>query len=244
MIHLRKATNNQGVLIGPFVGDTDGRTPMTTLAVSAADIRLSANGGVQAAKNAGGAAHSANGWYTLSLDSVDTAACGRLQLTVNKAGALPVRLDCMVLDQDVYDSLVLGSRDLPVDTAAIQASLDAIQSSVSSGAAVSNSPVSASGTTTLVRDRTYKTDAGARQLDMTVSGIDLTGSAVDIRDTWSPYTVVPGVCADKGASTQHLVFEIDNSVTATLRPGTRRWEIVATYGAEPVHVAFVTVTVV
>lgn len=106
--------------MGPFVDDTDGKTPETGLTIQKADVRLSKNGGDMAAANAdqgesdAGAAHDELGLYDVSLDATDTATLGILRLDIQKSGALPVWEEFQVLPANVYDSLV-GSDYLQVD---------------------------------------------------------------------------------------------------------------------------------
>ena len=95
------------VLIGPFIDDTDGKTAETGLTLSQADIKLSKNGQALAQKNDDtAAAHDANGYYNCELDATDTNTEGTLTLIVHESGALPVRMDFMVLSQAAYASLV------------------------------------------------------------------------------------------------------------------------------------------
>lgn len=109
MLFLKQSTASQAVLLGPFVDDTDGATAETGLTIANTDIRLSANGGNMAAKNSGGGTHDENGWYTITLDATDTATVGRLQISCKVAGALAVFMECQVLEEDIYDSLIGAS---------------------------------------------------------------------------------------------------------------------------------------
>ena len=77
--------------IGPFLDDTDGKTAEVGLSIAQADIQLSKNGGAFAQSNhSGGAAHDADGWYQLILDTTDTNTLGRLIVQIAESGALPV----------------------------------------------------------------------------------------------------------------------------------------------------------
>jgi hypothetical protein len=105
MMILRQSTASQAVLIGPFLDSTDGVTAETSLTINAADVRLSKNGANIVGKNSGGGTHDENGWYTITLDATDTNTVGRLQLHVAAAGALPVWLECHVLEEAIYDAL-------------------------------------------------------------------------------------------------------------------------------------------
>ena len=107
------------VLLGPFVDDTDGKTPETALDVTGmdcdlykgttrSDLTLTASGGDN------DCVHVANGYYSLELTAGNTDTAGRLRITVNVAGALPVWHDFFVLPAQVYDALV-GTDKLEVD---------------------------------------------------------------------------------------------------------------------------------
>ena len=109
MQYLRQSTASQSVLLGPFIDDTDGKTAETGLTIANTDIRLSANGGNMAAKNSGGGTHDEAGWYTVTFDATDSATVGRLQVSVDVAGALPVFAEFQVLEEAVYDALFAAS---------------------------------------------------------------------------------------------------------------------------------------
>jgi len=123
MTQLLKQSTAATIKIGPFVDSTDGVTAETGLTISQADIRLSKNGGAFAqTNNATGATHDENGYYGVPLDTTDTNTLGRLRVAVNESGALPVWQDFMVVNANVYDSLVGGSDNLQVDTVQIEGS--------------------------------------------------------------------------------------------------------------------------
>lgn len=103
--YLRQSTASQSRTLGPFLDDTDGKTPETALTIAAADVKLSANGGAAANKNSGGGTHRVNGEYSLTFDAADTANVGELLVSVVVAGALPVRAKFVVLSAAVYDAL-------------------------------------------------------------------------------------------------------------------------------------------
>lgn len=106
---LRQATNSQSVAIGPFVDDTDFKTPETGLTIANTDIKLVVNGGSSANKNSGGGTHRVNGVYGITFDSTDTATVGELELSVYVSGALIVFDKFTVLEEDVYDALFAAS---------------------------------------------------------------------------------------------------------------------------------------
>jgi len=107
------------VKFGPFVDQTDGFTPETSLTISQTDIRLTKNGGDFAqTNNAAGATHDENGYYDVPLDTTDTNTLGTLRVAVNESGALSVWQDFMIVPANVWDSL-FGSDRLQVHAAEI-----------------------------------------------------------------------------------------------------------------------------
>lgn len=107
------------VVIGPFVDDTDGKTPETGLTISQADCQLTKNAGAMAQKNnATAASHLGGGHYKVPLSTTDTNTLGLLRLYVNEGGALPAWLDMMVMPANVWDSL-FGADRLQVHAAEI-----------------------------------------------------------------------------------------------------------------------------
>ncbi len=101
---------------GPFLDDTDGKTAETALTISQADIRLSKNGGDFAqTADVSGAVHDEFGWYDVPIHATDVNNTGRLKVSIQKSGALPVWHDFMVLSSLVYDSMIVGDDNLQVD---------------------------------------------------------------------------------------------------------------------------------
>jgi hypothetical protein len=115
------ADTSMNLKIGPFVSSSDGYTPMTGLTISQSDIRLSKNGGDFAqSSDTGGASHDENGWYDLTLSTSDTNSEGNLVVAIDKAGALPVWVDIMIVPITVFNSLVGGSDYLQTDVRQIE----------------------------------------------------------------------------------------------------------------------------
>ncbi|AMV26117.1 hypothetical protein VT84_17090 [Gemmata sp. SH-PL17] len=105
-IYLRQSTASQEVPLGYFVSSTDGVTPQTGLTIANTDIKLWANGATTLAnKNSGGATHIAGGVYYCVLDATDTATIGPFVIFINVSGALAVRVECVVLAANVFDTL-------------------------------------------------------------------------------------------------------------------------------------------
>ena len=103
------------VKVGPFVDSTDGNTEETALTIANTDIKIWVAGATTLAnKNSGGATHISNGIYYCVLDATDTATLGSLVVFVHVSGALAVRVECVVLAANVYDSLIGGGDVLDV----------------------------------------------------------------------------------------------------------------------------------
>ncbi len=119
MSFLRQATAVD-VLIGPFVDATDGDAEEGGLTITPSDVRLSINGQTAAAKtDVTNAAHDADGFYNCELDATDTATVGILVLYVHVAGALAVRHEYQVLEENVYDLLFKAAATGGTDIASI-----------------------------------------------------------------------------------------------------------------------------
>lgn len=105
-IFLRQSTASQEVPLGYFVDSTDGNTEETALTIANTDIKIWKAGATTLAnKNSGGATHISNGIYYAVLDATDTDTIGSLRIFVHVSGALAVKVDCVVLDEAVYDVL-------------------------------------------------------------------------------------------------------------------------------------------
>jgi len=101
---LKQSTASQVIQLGPFVDDTDFKTAETALSIANTDIKLRTHAATShASKNSGGATHIANGYYHSTLDATDTATLGRLDVSVNVAGALPVYKSFMVEAAGKFD---------------------------------------------------------------------------------------------------------------------------------------------
>lgn len=127
MWYLRQSTASQEIPLGPFVDSTDGNTAETGLTIANTDIKLFKTGAtVQVNKNSGGATHIANGNYYTVLDATDTDTIGPLRISVHIAGALAVWLDCIVLDEAIYDWLfgtTAPNTQTPLDAAGVRAAI-------------------------------------------------------------------------------------------------------------------------
>lgn len=98
--------------VGPFLDETDGHTPETGLTIVRADCQLSKNGGAFAQKdNTGGGTHDTDGWYSISGATTDVDTKGRLKLQIDVAGALPVWVEFLVVEENIYDMLFSNNHD-------------------------------------------------------------------------------------------------------------------------------------
>ena len=108
-IPLKQSTASQEIPLGHFVDDADGKTPETGLTIANTDIKLWKSGATTLAnKNSGGATHISGGIYYAVLDATDTDTVGPLVAFVLVSGALPVRVECMVLPAATYDAQIGG----------------------------------------------------------------------------------------------------------------------------------------
>jgi hypothetical protein len=115
-IYLKQSTASQEIPLGYFVDSTDGNTEETALTIANTDIKLWKAGATTLAnKNSGGGTHISNGIYYAVLDATDTDTLGSMIVFVHVSGALPVRVECVVLAANVYDSLIGGGDLLQVD---------------------------------------------------------------------------------------------------------------------------------
>ena len=108
-----KADTNTEVLIGPAVAVGDGFTPVTTLSLSTADeAEIIKYGGAtpltvtSISANGFAAITSADGYYTLDITTGNSDTEGFLTVLINDDSLiLPIRVDFMVVNANVYDSL-------------------------------------------------------------------------------------------------------------------------------------------
>lgn len=115
-IPLKHLTDSQEIPLGYFLDSTDGNTEETGLTIANTDIKLWKRGATTLVnKNSGGATHISNGVYYCVLNGVDTNTLGSLIVFVHVSGALAVRVECEVMIDNRYNSLVAGTDKLQVD---------------------------------------------------------------------------------------------------------------------------------
>lgn len=120
-MRLLKQNTATTLLLGPFLDDTDGKTPETGLTIAQADVLLWKEGGTTLAQknDSTSCTHRSNGMYTCPINTTDTNTLGVLEVSVTKTGAIPLPKTYFVVPANVYDSWVSGSDLLQVDTQAI-----------------------------------------------------------------------------------------------------------------------------
>lgn len=176
-----KQSTAANIKIGPFVDETNGRTPESALTIAQADVELAKNGGTLAQKNDTGSctADGTNGYYTCPINGTDTGTLGVLLVTVDVSGALPVRHEYTVVPAEAYDALVLGTDNITSDLTS--GAITSIGTEVDSSLATYDSPTKtemdtafteikgatwASGSDTLEHIRDKQTDIEADTQDL------------------------------------------------------------------------------
>lgn len=101
---LRQSTASQEVLLGPFLDETDGITPLTALTIANTDIKVWKHGATTLAnKNSGGATHISGGIYYATFDATDTDTIGNGEIRCHPSGALPIKVPFKVQHANLYD---------------------------------------------------------------------------------------------------------------------------------------------
>lgn len=108
-MQLLRANTAVDVLIGPFVEDGDGDSPLTGLSL---DVELSKNGQALADSESAAPTHDSagtvDGYYNCILGTTDTNTEGQLVLVVHHADALPIRHEYMVMAEAAWDSMFVA----------------------------------------------------------------------------------------------------------------------------------------
>jgi len=107
-------------VFGPFVDETDGVTPQTSVSAPTA-ARIWKNGVTSTINLSTGRTpawtHDGDGFYTVGSIASDVDTEGALEIEVTDAAThLPVWKEFEVITQQIRDSLVLGTDNLKVDT--------------------------------------------------------------------------------------------------------------------------------
>lgn len=195
-VFLRQSTAVD-LAIGPFVDATDGVTAESGLTITQPDIRLKKNNANWAQKNAAQTlTHEENGWYEVSLDATDTNTVGRLVVSVQESGALPVWHEFYVLEETIYDALFAASATgaLPVSTGGLTAA------SVATGAIDADALAADAGT-----------ELAAAVWSTATAGLTVAGTI------GKALVDVAGAIGAIKAKTDQLTFTTANKVDATIQ---------------------------
>ena len=108
-----KQSTATAIILGPFLDDSDGKTAEDSLTVANIDVDVykfsdshaltKVNITPAASGSTHDMAHVANGYWSLELTATDTNTLGRMIVTANISGALPVWQEFNVLDGTKYD---------------------------------------------------------------------------------------------------------------------------------------------
>lgn len=191
--------------LGPFLDDTDGKTPETGLTIAAASILLSKAGGAFAAKNESTAltgTGDSHGYYDCILNTTDTNTLGPLKVETVISGALPVWTTFHVLPAHAYDSLMAtaGTDYLPVDAVQIEGAdaTDTITAAVPTVAAI-RAAMEENGASILDTLRDDLAEGG--RLDLLIDGIKAVTDAIPDAGA---FTTMQGNVTDILADTNEL----------------------------------------
>lgn len=100
------------IVVGPFQDDTDFKTAETALTIQKADVKISKNGGTEAAASAdqgasdAGAPHLGSGNYGIAYNTTDSNTNGNIRFTIKESGALVAWRDCIVVPAVKYAEMV------------------------------------------------------------------------------------------------------------------------------------------
>jgi hypothetical protein len=216
---LRQSTASQEVPLGYFLDSADGNTEETALTIANTDVKLHKQGGTSlVSKNSGGATHMANGVYYATLDATDTDTIGMLVLFVHVAGALYVKVECVVLDEAVYDSL-FGTTALSTyaggAVASVTGAVGSVTGNVGGNVVGSVASVTAGVTVTTNNDKTGYTlsSAGIQAVwDALTSALTTVGSVGKL--------LVDNVNATIGSRSSHAAADVWAVATRLLTAGT------------------------
>lgn len=121
-MQLLKEYTATAILIGPFLDETDGTTAEDAIAASDMDLDIykhSDSHPLSQVAVANEPSHIANGYYSLVLEASEVDTLGRLTVTADGVGALPVWHEYQVIASEVYNAFH-GTDYLHVDVREIQ----------------------------------------------------------------------------------------------------------------------------
>jgi len=112
LLQISEATAAQRRILVYLVDDTDGKTPETSVTISAGDVKISKNGAAEA-NHGGTLTELATGtyYYEFSQSELDTA--GFVQFKLIKSGVRTFVKEVQVVPFDPYDAVRMGLTALP-----------------------------------------------------------------------------------------------------------------------------------
>lgn len=128
-MHLLRQNTAVTKRLGPFLDESDGKTPETSLSFAQADLSISKAGGAFASTSDASptVTHDSQGFYSIPFTATDTDTLGDFVFKSNKSGCLPYWDDRFtVVPAAVYDALVAGTGSLTTIAGSLgaQAKLD------------------------------------------------------------------------------------------------------------------------
>lgn len=196
------------LMVGPFIDETNGKDAETGLTITQAEVRLSKNGANIAQKNeATSLTHDELGNYQCKLDTTDTNTEGILTLMVHESGALPIKMDYMVLAQAAFISLVTAK-----DTGFMDVDIKAISTDTTAADNLELFTEVLENGTGLIDTGTFK--AGA--VDANAIGADAITAAKIADDAIAAEHIATGaiVAATFAANAITSTVVADNTITA------------------------------
>jgi hypothetical protein len=107
---VKQSTAGQIIPLGEFLDSTDGNTGEPSLTIANTDIKIWKNGATSlASKNSGGATYISNNVYYATFDATDSNTLGPMVIFVHVAGALAVKVTCIVYPATEYEALFAGT---------------------------------------------------------------------------------------------------------------------------------------
>jgi hypothetical protein len=218
-IYLKQSTASQEIPLGPFVDDTDGKTAETGLTIANTDIKIWKAGATSlVSKNSGGGTHMANGVYSAVLDATDTNTLGSLVIFVSMSGALAVRVECVVLAANIYDSLIGGGDILDVSMTQILGT--AVSTPATAGVLdvnlknIANAAVSASSAQLGVNVVNWKGSAAAAMTGDAFARLGAPAGASVSADVAAVKSDTAAILVDTGTTLDGAIATIDTVVDA------------------------------
>jgi hypothetical protein len=180
--------------LGPFIALSDVKTRLTGLTIAQADRRLSKAGAAYAQSNVSGSlTHSANGFYTCTLDTTDTNTLGALEMDVDIATSVVVRPSFQVVAADHFAAVNGSGNGIRANVNAINGVTSAaLRLALSAGRLIPVTITNAGFTPTSTEfEFSDYSQAGTDQLKGR-SMIFTSGSLIDVATRIETYSVAGG----------------------------------------------------